>query len=80
MLHGYQNLNFVQFVMPGVTDGRIVPLAWSPNLLIAGEDRGQAESPTGGMPIDPIPVEPLVEIALELRTQTVEKIKESKTI
>jgi hypothetical protein len=32
------------------------------------------------MPIDPIPVEPLVEIALELRTQTVEKIKESKTI
>lgn len=77
MLHGYQNLNFAQFVMPGLTDGRIVGLAWSPNLLTAGEEGGQSSAPTGGMPFDPIPAEPLAEIALKLRTEAVEMHKDS---
>jgi hypothetical protein len=78
MLHGYQNLNFAQLVMPGVSDGRIVALAWSPNLLTVGEDGGQSGMPTGGMPLDPIPAEPLAEIALKLRTEAVEIYKDSE--
>jgi len=78
MLHGYQNLNFAQLVMPGVSDGRIVALAWSPNLLTVGEDGGQSGMPSGGMPLDPIPAEPLAEIALKLRTEAVEIYKGSE--
>ena len=79
MLHGYQTLNFVQLVMPGYSDGRIVPLAWSPNLLRAGEEVGRSGQPNG-MPLNPIPAEPLAEIALKLRSEAVEAHKNSGTL
>jgi len=75
MLHGYQSLNFAQLMVPGDFNGHMIGLAWSENILNLGEEYGQADLTSGGAPINPIPAEPLAEIALKLRTEEIEKLR-----
>lgn len=70
MLHGYQSLNFTQLMMPGDCDGHMIALAWSGNLLDLAQDNGLS-----GTPVNPIPTEPLAEIALRLRTEEIDKLR-----
>ncbi|MBX3742591.1 MAG: hypothetical protein KF712_16510 [Akkermansiaceae bacterium] len=78
MLHGYKSLNFAQLMVPGDRDGTIVGLAWSPNIISPGaEGEGFGDDPTT-CPVDPIPAEPLAEIALRLRSTEIEKLKNSE--
>jgi len=75
MLHGYKALKFAQLMVPGDFDGRLIALSWSPNILGAGEDGVHSELSSGGVPVNPIPAEPLAEIALTLRTSSIQILK-----
>ena len=74
MLHGFKTLNFVQLMVPGDCDGKMIGLAWSTNILTSGEEGGESDFYPEGLPIDPIPAEPLAEIALKLRSEEIEKL------
>lgn len=76
MLHGHKSLHFVQLMVPGEYDGKMISLAWSPNLVRPGNEGFGGDF--GSVAVDPIPSEPLAEIALELRRSAVKKLKDSE--
>lgn len=76
LLHGYKKLDFAQLVVPGLMNDKIIGLDWTSNLVAPGDSGEQGLGGAGHGPHDPIPAEPLAEIALEIRNIDIEQLKE----